>query len=293
MDRVTRVRLGRVEWSHVSAGTVGIALVLLLGACTAPGLAVQRPPRSAVAGLEPPIRGRTSVGLVLGAGGSRGFAHLGVLKVLDEAELRPDIVVGASVGSLIAALYCAGLGLDELERMALTLDQDDVLDFNPLSGGLFAGARLQDFVNRAVAGRPIESLDPPLAIVATERASRKLVVFTGGDTGLAVRASSSIPVVFASPRIERTAFVDAAVADPLPTLTARRLGAQVVLAVNLMRRADAPGSGRSAADLVIDLALPRTAMSDFSQRLAQIRAGETAMRAALPALRRLVASRTD
>jgi len=165
-----------------------------------------------------------------------------------------------------------------------------VLDFSPFSGGLFSGVRLQDFVNRAVRGRPIESLRTPLAIVATERASRKLVAFTRGDTGLAVRASSSVPVIFASPWIEQKAYIDAAVADPLPTLTARRMGAQVVLAVNLMRRPDSLGSGRGGADLVIDLMLPRTRMGDFSQRQAQIRAGEAATRAALPRMRQLIAS---
>ena len=231
------------------------------------------------------------MGLVLGAGGSRGFAHLGVIKVLEEAGLRPDLVVGASVGSVIGALYCAGLGIDALEQMALALDQGDVLDFNPFSGGVFSGVRLQEFVNRAVRGRPIESLQTPLAVVATERASRKLVAFTRGDTGLAVRASSSVPMIFASPFIEQKAYVDAAVADPLPTLIARRMGAQVVLAVNLMRRPDSLGSGRGEADVIIDLVLPRTRMSDFSQRQAQIRAGEAAARAVLPRMRQLIAAR--
>jgi len=277
--------------SRVTLGAVGLASALLVGACTATGPVVPQPPRSAdLEIIEPSVRGRAAVGLVLGAGGSRGFAHLGVIKVLDEAGLRPDIVVGASVGSVIAALYCAGLSVEELERMALTLDQQDVLDFNLFSGGLFSGARLQAFVNRAVGGRSLESLKTPLAIVATERASRKLVAFTRGDTGLAVRASSSVPVIFASPRIEQRAYVDAAVSDPLPTRIARRLGAQIVLAVNLMRRADSPGSGRGGADLVIDLALPRTRMSDFSQRQAQISAGEAAARAILPRMRRLMAS---
>ena len=173
--------------------------------------------------------------------------------------------------------------------MAFELDQDDVLDFSPFSGGLFSGARLQDFVNRAVRGRLIESLRTPLAVVATERASRKLVAFTRGDTGLAVRASSSVPVIFAAPWIEQKAYVDAAVADPLPTVIARRMGAQVVLAVNLTRRPDSVGSGRGGADVVIDLMLPRTRMSDFSQRQAQIRAGEVAARAVLPRMRQLLA----
>lgn len=262
-------------------------LALLVSACTAGGPVVQRPPQSGA--IETAVNGRASVGLVLGAGGSRGFAHLGVIKVLEEAGFRPDLVVGASVGSVIGALYCAGLSIDALEQMALALDQDDVLDFSPFSGGLFSGVRLQEFVNRAVRGRPIEALRTPLAVVATERASGTLVAFTRGDTGLAVRASSSVPVIFASPFIEQKAYVDAAVADPLPTLIARRMGAQVVLAVNLMRRADSLGSGRAGADVVIDLMLPRTRMSDFSQRPAQIRAGEAAARAILPKMRQLIA----
>ena len=93
------------------------------------------------------------------------------------------------------------------------------------------------------------------------------------------------------PFIEQKAYVDAAVADPLPTLIARRMGAQVVLAVNLMRRPDSLGSGRGEADVIIDLVLPRTRMSDFSQRQAQIRAGEAAARAVLPRMRQLIAGR--
>ena len=290
MGGIRGVRLSKTRGpgSSVFLGVAGVALALLVSACSAGGPVVQRPPRSGT--IETTVSGRVSVGLVLGAGGSRGFAHLGVIKVLEEAGLRPDLVVGASVGSVIGALYCAGLGIDALEQMALALDRDDVLDFNPFSGGVFSGVRLQEFVNRAVRGRPIESLQTPLAVVATERASRKLVAFTRGDTGLAVRASSSVPVIFASPFIEQKAYVDAAVADPLPTLIARRLGAQVVLAVNLMRRPDSLGSGRAEADVVIDLVLPRTRMSDFSQRQAQIRAGEAAARAVLPRMLQLIES---
>ena len=199
MGRIPGVRLGKTRGpgGSVFLGAAGVALVLLVSACSTRAPVVQGPPRSGT--IETTVNGRASVGLVLGAGGSRGFAHLGVIKVLEEAGLRPDLVVGASVGSVIGALYCAGLGIDALEQMALALDQGDVLDFNPFSGGVFSGLRLQEFVNRAVRGRPIESLETPLAVVATERASRKLVAFTRGDTGLAVRASSSVPVIFASP----------------------------------------------------------------------------------------------
>jgi NTE family protein len=263
-------------------------VALSTAACATDRLLVAVPPEPALLATPAPVR--PSVALVLGAGGTRGFAHLGVLKVLDEAGLRPDIVVGASVGSVIGALYCAGLGAAELERIALEVEREDVLDFAPLSGGVFSGERLQAFVNRAVRGRPIEALPTPLAVVATDRESGALVTFTRGDTGLAVRASTSIPVVFASPRFAGKTYVDAGVADPLPTLIARRLGAQVVVAVNLTRRPDIEGSGRGGADLVIDLALPRTRVTDFSQREAQIRAGEAAARAVLPSLRALTAA---
>src|SRR5262245_6289569 len=101
--------------ARVARGATAVAMALLMSACTAGGPVVQRPPQSgAIEAIEPWVNGRASVGLVLGAGGSRGFAHLGVIKALEEAGLRPDIVVGASVGSVIAALYCAGLGAEEL-----------------------------------------------------------------------------------------------------------------------------------------------------------------------------------
>ena len=126
-------------------------------------------PRTAV--IVPLKAPRPVVGLVLGAGGARGFAHVGVVKVLEEAGIEADVVVGTSSGALVASLYAGGIRAHMLESMALALDDNDLFDFTLFGPGVVEGARLQDFVNRTLNGRLIEALSKPFAAVAAEQES--------------------------------------------------------------------------------------------------------------------------
>src|SRR5262249_47701497 len=146
--------------------------------------------------IEPLRAARPLVALVLGAGGSRGFAHVRVIKALEAAGIRPDMVVGSSSGAVVAALFAGGNDARALEGMAVGVEDSDLIDFTLFGPGNVQGEALQDYVNKALGNRSIEALDRAFAVVATERASNTMTIFNRGNTGLAVRASSSIPNVF-------------------------------------------------------------------------------------------------
>ncbi len=265
---------------------VFVIAIILLAACTTapheyPELA---PPRAAE--ITPLRSGRPVIALVLGAGGSRGFAHIGVIKVLEASGIQPDIVVGSSSGSVVAALYAGGYNALALEAMALEVGDGDLIDFTLFGPGRVQGEALQDYVNKALGNRPIEALERAFAVVATERATNRMTVFNRGNTGLAVRASSSIPNVFWPVIIAGTEYVDGGLSSRVPVPVARRMGAQVVIAVDVSWR----GSQEvEAADVVLRPATPRTRALDFSARLESIAAGEAAARAAMPEIRARIA----
>ena len=262
------------------------ASALLIAACAVqpheyPNLA---PPRAAA--ITPVRSNHPVVGLVLGAGGSRGFAHVGVIKALDAAGIRPDVVVGSSSGSVVAALYAGGLGARMLEETALRVEDQDLLDFTLFGPARVQGEALQDYVNRLLGNRSIEALERSFAVVATERGSNRMTVFNRGNTGLAVRASSSIPNVFWPVIIEGTEYVDGGLSSRVPVPVARRMGADVVIAVDVSWR----GSHEvDAADVVIRPATPRTRALDFSAKVESIAAGEAAARAVIPEIRERIA----
>lgn len=263
-----------------------VPLLALLAGCALtpreyPELA---PPRSS--DFKPLRSDRTVVGLVLGAGGSRGFAHVGVIKVLEAAGIRPAVVVGSSSGSVVAALYAGGYSGAALEAMALEAQDSDLIDFTLFGPGRVQGEALQHYVNRALGNRSIEALDRAFAVVATERANQQMVIFNRGNTGLAVRASSSIPKVFWPVLIEGREYEDGGVSSRVPVPVARRMGAQLVIAVDVSWRGS---SEVDAADIVIRPDTPRTRVLDFSAKIESMRAGEEAARAALPAIRERIA----
>jgi NTE family protein len=254
--------------------------------------------------IQPLRSERPLVALALSSGGARGFAHIGVIKALEEAGIVPDIVTGASSGAIIGALYASGKRGAELEEIALGLDQGDLVDVSLLGNGWVKGEALQDFVNRQVEGRPIERLARPFAVVATEVKGRRLVVFNRGNTGLAVRASASVPNLFVPPVINGEEYVDGGLLSPVPVKLARAMGADVVIAVDVSWFAQARDpsgpatrqSGRSGrqvlhaeeldgADVVIVPSTIRARMLDFDHKVANIAAGEAAGRDAVPRLR--------
>ena len=241
------------------------------------------------------------VGLVLGAGAARGFAQVGVIKALEAQGIRPDIVVGSSAGSVIATLLASGATGNDLNRLALNLDEATIADWGlPFAGrfgGLIKGDALQSMVNREVQNKSIEQMRIPLGIVATELQSGKGVLFRTGNTGLAVRASCSVPGVFQPAVISGKEYVDGGLVAPVPVSYARQMGATLVIAVNISSEPvhqDASGTlgvlqqtisimQRSinqyelkSADIVIQPQLRQMSSGDFKSRNAAILAGEIA-----------------
>jgi NTE family protein len=241
------------------------------------------------------------IGLALGAGAARGFAHIGVIKALEAQGIKPDIVVGSSAGSVIAALLASGATGNELNRLALNLDEATIADWGlPFAGrfgGLIKGDALQNMVNREVQNKSIEQMHIPLGIVATELQSGKGVLFRSGNTGLAVRASCSVPGVFQPALISGKEYVDGGLVAPVPVSYAKQMGATIVIAVNISSEPvhqDASGTfgvlqqtisimQRSinqyelkSADIVITPLLKQMSSGDFKSRNAAILAGEMA-----------------
>lgn len=247
-------------------------------------------------------------GLALGGGAARGFAHIGVIQVLEENGLEPDVVTGTSAGSLVAAIYASGKSGQQLQAIAQSLDEASIADWTVpfLSKGLLRGEALARYVNTQVGGRKLEEMKIPLGVVATNFQSGEDVLFRKGDTGTAVRASSAIPAVFNPVRIGNIEYVDGGLVSPVPVTQARAMGAQVVLAVDI---STPPSMGRTEgavemilqttsimgrsinqyalkqADVVVRPALDGVRGSDFSQKQQAIAAGRQAMLAALPRLK--------
>jgi NTE family protein len=207
------------------------------------------PPPSPTARAARPRKPR--VALALGGGAARGFAHIGVIKALETSGIGADVVVGTSAGSVVGALYAAGHGPFELQKLAIQLDEASVTDWSLFDRGLIKGEALERFINTNVGGRPIEGLRRRFAAVATDLQSGEPIVFQRGNTGTAVRASSSIPGVFPPVTIGGREYVDGGLVAPIPVRAARGLGADVVIAVDISSRP----SGKTKAgslDLLLD-----------------------------------------
>src|SRR3989449_3304490 len=171
--------------------------------------------------------------LVLGGGAARGFAHVGVIKALEAQGIGPDIIVGTSAGSVVAALYAGGANGFELQKLALSMEDGSVSDWVLPDRGFIRGEALQNFVNKALVNRPMNALRRKLAVVATELQTGEMTVLRSGDVGLAVRASSSVPGVFQPVRIGGREFVDGGLVSPVPAKVARDMGADLVIAVDI------------------------------------------------------------
>jgi len=159
-----------------------------------------------------------------------------VINALEKAGIRPDMIVGTSAGSLVGALYAAGYGGADLRRIALAMNESSLGDWTLPDRGVFKGEYLQTFVNQAVQNRPLEKLNIPLAVVATDLGTGEAAVFRQGNAGMAVRASSSVPGVFQPVRIGGREYVDGGLVSPVPVQAARQLGADVVIAVDISNR---------------------------------------------------------
>jgi NTE family protein len=259
--------------------------VLLAGCATAPVNHTAADAPSA-APLQRVSKMQPVVGLVLGAGGSRGFAHVGVLKAFEEAGIEADVIVGVSSGAVVAALHAGGMRSAELEATALAIEDNDLLDFTLFGPGMIEGGRLQAYINETLHNRPIEALQKPFAVIAAERETSRMTIFNRGNTGLAVRASASVPKLFWPVVIRGTEYVDGGVASRVPASVARQMGADIVIAVDVSWRGSAEAQ---QADVVIRPQTIRTRITDFSQKIANLAAGEDAAREVVPQVRELLA----
>jgi len=295
-------------------GALRFAFVLLLAGCS--GLVADRAalPEPSTAAIQPLRLERPVIALALGSGGSRGFAHVGVIKALEAAGIKPDIVVGSSSGAVVAALYAAGFTGQELETIASEVDEADLIDVSLFDGFRVLGERLARFVTDSLKHRPIEALPRTLAVVATDAETGKMKVFNRGDPGLAVRASSSVPRLFVPPTIGGRQYIDGGIVSPVPVKLARAMGADIVIAVDVSRLgatalrpatsattpSATPTGFRSSrrvlldeelelATVVIRPSLVRTGMLDFERKLQHLAAGEDAAREWVPALMHAIA----
>ena len=284
----------------------------LLAALLAGGLAgCQTPPPAPPAALKPPKAPR--IGLALGGGAARGFAHIGVIQVLEEAGIRPDLVVGTSAGSLVAALYAAGRSGAALARVALAMDESAITDWSFPGRGMIRGDALARYVREQTGGRTIEQLPMPLGIVATDLDNGSPMLFQRGDVGLAVRASSAVPAVFQPVSIGGREYVDGGLVSPVPVRFARQMGAELVIAVDISSPPDGNATGDpfkmllqtfsimgksinsfelKDADIVLRPRLLGVSSADFTARKQAIDSGREAATAGLAALRSRLAALT-
>lgn len=285
-----------------------LSLACLLGGCGGqPREASPAPVVSAPeAGAGKPIK----IGIALGGGAAKGFAHIGVIKMLEANGLAPAVVAGTSAGSVVGALYASGMDAFQMQEKAIALDQASIRDVRLFSGGLVQGQKLEDYVNEQLGGKPIERLRKPLAVVATRLEDGERTVFVRGNAGQAVRASSSIPGVFEPVTIGKYHFVDGGVVSPVPVDAARQLGAEFVVAVDISSKASGNNPGDllgtvnqsisimgqrlgeaelKRADVVIDPKVNDFGSADFNQRAAAILEGERAAMAMMPQIRAKIA----
>jgi NTE family protein len=251
------------------------------------------------------------VALVLGGGGCRGYAHIGFLKALDAAGHRPDLIVGSSVGSMVGALYAAGISAAELERHGREVDTNKLRSWKLPDLGVFSGAGIGRFVEARIPDRKIEELKTRFAAVSTDLGTGAIVVVDKGDLGRAVQASSSLPGLFEPVRIDGRLCVDGNLVSPVPVGTARQLGAMQVIAVditfpptdaNLGNPIDALYQGfsiltrglalreRAKADVIVEPRIPVHSDMSAATLKALTSAGEEAGRAAMPAIAKLFAA---
>ncbi|SNU85844.1 esterase [Pandoraea sputorum] len=253
------------------------------------------------------------IGLALGGGAARGFAHVGVIKALEARGIHADIVVGTSAGSVVGAMYASGLNGFQLNRLASTMDEASISDWTmPFrSRGMLRGEALQSYVNKVLKDRTIEQMPRQLGIVATDLQSGAPILFRRGNTGQAVRASSSVPGVFEPVHIGNRDYVDGGLVAPVPAEYARQMGADFVIAVDISANPTAQATqgqfdilmqtftimGQSIkqyeleknADVVIRPSLAKMGASDFQGRNRAILAGEEAVAKMWPEIQRKLA----
>nr|WP_314592798.1 patatin-like phospholipase family protein [uncultured Neisseria sp.] len=287
--------------------------VLVLAACPS-GNAPQSKPsaqgQNTVSHTAP--KPKATVALALGGGASKGFAHIGIIKVLKENNIPVKIVTGTSAGSIVGSMYASGMSPDRLELEAEILGKTDLVDLTLSTSGFIKGEKLQNYINHKVGNRPMQQFPIKFAAVATDFESGKPVVFNVGNAGQAVRASASIPNVFQPVVIGSRKYVDGGLSQPVPVSAAKKLGANFIIAVDISARpAKNVSQGMFSyldqtfnvmsqtalhqelgqANVVIKpQVLELGSVGGFDQKQRAIQLGEQAARAALPEIKRKLAA---
>lgn len=306
-----RVSLRALVW------LAGLSLFLLAGCQTPPPKPAEPPmvvpPVTPPVVVPPHVPKPPRIGLALGGGAARGFAHIGVIQVLEEHGIKPDLVVGTSAGSLVATLYASGKGGIELAGLAEGMDESQITDWGYPGRALLRGEALARYVRDHTGGRTIEQMKLPLGIVATDLDSGAPILFQRGDAGLAVRASSAVPAVFQPVKIGTREYVDGGLVSPVPVRFARDMGADLVIAVDISSPPEGAPTGDAAhmllqtfsimsrsinywelrhADVVLRPKLIGVSSADFTVRAKSILAGREAAIAALPQITAKIAALT-
>ena len=251
------------------------------------------------------------IGIALGGGGTKGFAHIGVIKVLEAQNVALDFVAGTSAGSVVGVLYASGMTGFSLQETSFALDAKELADVDWVGMGMgrgkLKGQKIQDYANDLVKGRPLDKLNKPFVAVATELDTGKRMVFAQGNTGQAIRASCSISGMFQPTLISGKRYVDGVYVSPVPVDAVRELGADIVIGVDISAKAEDVKTSRASSDIdkqvntimgqqlgaqelaraevIIRPRVGKIGADDFDQKHVAILEGEKAAQAALPAIR--------
>jgi len=275
-----------------------ILLLLIIAISSCAPTIIQPPPK--------PVK----IALVLGAGASRGFAHIGVIKVLESNKIPVHMIVGTSAGSFVGALYAYGFNAFELQKLSFALEQNDIIDMTIPDKGFLKGEKIEGYINYILRETLMEKLRIPFYAVATDLQNGREVVFGSGNTGTAVRASCSIPGIFIPPVISGRMYVDGGVVSPVAVDAARKLGADIVIAVDLSGDVDSSlpkgtievilqsinimhtklsAAQLAKADIVISPKVGYLGSTDFTKRHEAVLEGEKAALAVLPKIQEIIA----
>ena len=283
--------------------SIAVALSVVLAGCQTPTTVVAPP-------VAKPTPREPVIAFALGGGGAKGFAHIGVIKVLESHGIKPQIVTGTSAGSFVGSLYASGKTPYQLQELALKLDESELRDLTLSKQGFLIGQKLQDYVNTQVKNKPIQQFPIRFAAIATALDSGQKVAFNQGNVGQAVRASCSIPNVFIPATIAGKRYVDGGLVSPIPVESARDMGADLVIAVDISAR---PQAGQPAnvlglldqtlnimgmqgldrelkvADVVIRPQVGHVSVMDLTRRHQSILEGERAAQAQVKVIEQAIA----
>jgi NTE family protein len=278
--------------------------ILMIASCTMKEVQPTQPPKPVQ-----PLAKPAKIALVLGAGYSKGFAHVGVLKILESNKIPIHMIVGTSVGSIVGSFYAYGYDAFQLQKLSFSVEKGDILDVTIPDYGFIKGEKLEEFINKTLKYTPIEKLKIPFYVVATDIQSGQEVVFGKGNTGTAVRASCSIPGIFRPVKIGEKMYVDGGVVSPVAVDAAKRHGADIVIAVDISGNVEQTLPGNtietilqsinimysklasiqlSQADVVIKPKVGHISSSDFSKRHEAILEGERGTIEVLPQIMKMV-----